>query len=338
MLAILRDVVTGPRLDNRDRLRQIVLEERARREAGLREAGHAAALGRLQAHFSEAGWAGGQIGQLGGLFAVRQLAEDLEHDWPAVLARLEAIRRALVTRRAMLANVTLDPAGRDRFAPALADFLGGLPDDQPVRTAWSRPELPRNEGFTLPAQVNYVGKGADLYAMGYKLDGSVLAINGYLNTTWMWEKIRAQGGAYGGFVSFDRLTGTFAYLSYRDPNLLRTLDNYDATPEFLRELDLSERELTKAIISAIGKLDTYQLPADKGFTSLGRYLTGETDERRQQLRDEVLSTTAQDFRDFAAALDGVRSEGHVVALGSEDALKAAAEQRPGLWTEVTRAL
>ena len=34
-----------------------------------------------------------------------------------------------------------------------------------------------------------------------------------------------QGGAYGGSSSFDPFSGTFAFTSYRDPNLLETLDD-----------------------------------------------------------------------------------------------------------------
>jgi Zn-dependent M16 (insulinase) family peptidase len=111
-----------------------------------------------------------------------------------------------------------------------------------------------------------------------------------------------QGGAYGGSCQFDRRSGVFTYLSYRDPNLLATLDNFDASADFLRNLDLSDAELTKSIIGAIGELDAYLLPDAKGFTSLTRYLTGDTDESRQQYRDEVLSTTAKDFKTFGEVL------------------------------------
>jgi Zn-dependent M16 (insulinase) family peptidase len=41
--------------------------------------------------------------------------------------------------------------------------------------------------------------------------------------------VRVSGGAYGGFSDFDSHSGMFTYLSYRDPNLLKTLDNYDGT-------------------------------------------------------------------------------------------------------------
>lgn len=59
------------------------------------------------------------------------------------------------------------------------------------------------------------------------------------------QQVRVVGGAYGGFCSFDPHSGNFAYLSYRDPNLLETLDAYDGSPAFLKSLSLTEEELTK---------------------------------------------------------------------------------------------
>lgn len=68
----------------------------------------------------------------------------------------------------------------------------------------------------LSSQVNYVAKGANLYEDGgYELHGSSYVINKYLGTSWLWDRVRVVGGAYGGFCTFDSLTGMFQYLSYR---------------------------------------------------------------------------------------------------------------------------
>lgn len=37
----------------------------------------------------------------------------------------------------------------------------------------------------------------------------------------------------------------YTYLSYRDPNLLKTVEEYDGTPDFLRTVDLDKDALTK---------------------------------------------------------------------------------------------
>lgn len=62
------------------------------------------------------------------------------------------------------------------------------------------------------------------------------------------------------------MAGVFSYLSYRDPNLLKTLEVYDGTANFLRELELDDDTLTKAIIGTIGDVDAYQLPDAKGYS------------------------------------------------------------------------
>jgi Zn-dependent M16 (insulinase) family peptidase len=111
------------------------------------------------------------------------------------------------------------------------------------------------------------------------------------------------------------------YVSYPDPNSTETLNIYEQTGRFLRQADLSQDELTKSIIGAIGQMDAYQLPDAKGYTSMTRYLVGDTDAVRQRLRDEILSTTLADFKAFAEALEQIRTKGHVVILGSPEAIE-----------------
>jgi Zn-dependent M16 (insulinase) family peptidase len=338
LLAILEDVLTSARLDNRERFRQIVLEEKASREAGLVPGGHSVVNARLRAQFNEADWAGEQIGGLSYLLFLRRLAKAVDEEWPTVQAVLEQIRTILLNRDALVANVTTDAAAWGAFRPQLASFLAGLPHGPVMPAAWDPKPGAANEGLTIPAQVNYVGKGADLYRLGYELHGSALVVSRYLRSTWLWDQIREQGGAYSMFSILDPRSGAFTFVSYRDPQLLRTLGVYDRTPEFLRTLELSETELTRAIIGVISDLDSYQLPDARGFTALVRHLVGDDDEYRQRIRDEVLGTSGADFRRFADVLDRVREHGRVVVLGGEAAITAAAAERPGLLDEVTKVL
>jgi Zn-dependent M16 (insulinase) family peptidase len=129
----------------------------------------------------------------------------------------------------------------------------------------------------------------------------------------------------------------FTYLSYRDPNLLATLEVYDQTGAFLRQANLSDDELTRSIIGTIGDMDAYQLPDAKGYTSMIRLLVGDTDEIRQRMRDEILATTRADFLAFADALDQVREKGLIVVLGGPAAVEAANRERSGR-LEITRVL
>jgi hypothetical protein len=337
MLAILRDALLSARLDNPERFRQMVLEEKADKEAALVPAGHRVVNLRLRSFFNPADWLDEQMYGISSLFFVRELASAIEKDWRGVLEKLERLRGILLTRTAALCNVTLDSTGWVTFQPQLADFLRQLPTVQSPRQVWGQATGARSEGLQIPAQVNYVGKGADLYRLGYEPDGSADVILNHLRTTWLWEKIRVQGGAYGAFCAFNHRSGVFTYLSYRDPNLLETLANFDAAAGFLRKLDLSQDELTKSIIGAIGDMDAYQLPDAKGYSSMARYLAGDSDESRQLWREQILATTAEDFHRFGEVLEALNEQGRVVVLGPPEAI-AQANARNGEWLEIKKIL
>jgi Zn-dependent M16 (insulinase) family peptidase len=183
--------------------------------------------------------------------------------------------------------------------------------------------LPTSEALTAPTLVNYVGCAANLYEAGYKMHGSALVITRYLQTAWLWEKIRVQGGAYGGMCAFDQRSGVFTFASYRDPNLKASLEIYKQTGEYLKNLQLSEDELTRALIGAIGTLDAYQLPDAKGYSSCMRHLLNYSDEDRQQLRDEVLATTQEHFNAFGETLIQAFNTSAVAVLCSPEAADSA---------------
>ena len=61
----------------------------------------------------------------------------------------------------------------------------------------------------------------------------------------------------------------------------------------------------------------------KGWSSMANWLTGVTDAYRQQRREEVLAAGTKDFRDLSEVLAELARTGHVVVLGSEQAIAAA---------------
>lgn len=327
LLGILSDVLLQVRLDNQERFRQMVLEEKAELEAALTPAGSRFVNLRLRAGYDQAGWLIEQTAGIGYLFFLRKLSELVEHNWPAVLDMLEQIRNVLITRAGMLCNLTIDGSGWQAIQPRLAEFLNTIPIKSLHPAAWVLQEMPTNEGLTIPAQVNYVGKAGNLYELGYQLHGSVAVISNYLRTTWLYERVRLQGGAYGASCAFDLRSGVFSYLSYRDPNVLETLQNYAGTGNFLRNLDLSQAELTKSIIGVIGEMDTYLLPDAKGYTSMLRFLTGDSEEIRQIRRDQVMATRQKDFQSFGEVLEAMNSTGRVVVMGAHDAIERANSQQ-----------
>ncbi len=332
MFALLREIALEANLNDPERFSRMVLEEKARMEHALVPAGHSFVTTRLRAAQSPAGRMEEAFGGVASLLYLRDLAARTARDWPGVLADLEAVRASVLVRSNLNWNITSEEANRDRLLREAAAMAAALPAKAPAAQAgaWTAADLPRREALLLPSQVNYVGRGGNLYDSGYAYHGSVHVIMKQLRTGWLWEKVRVQGGAYGAFCSFDRMTGSFVLASYRDPNVKETIAVFGRTADHLRGISLSRRDLDAAIIGAIGEVDAYLLPDAKGMAAFSRRLAGDTSETRQRMRDEIFSTTARHFQEFGTVLEAALAGGNICVIGGSVLEKHAAEE--GGWT------
>ncbi|XP_047332043.1 presequence protease 1, chloroplastic/mitochondrial-like [Impatiens glandulifera] len=326
---ILQDV----QFTDQKRFKQFVSQSKARMENRLRGSGHSVAAARMDAKLNVAGWISEQMGGVSYLEFLRSLEEKIDQDWDGISSSLEEIRRSLLSRNRCLVNLTTDGNNLSKSEKYISKFLDLLPTSAtPLESvSWNGRLSANHEAIIVPTQVNYVGKAANLYDVGYELKGSAYVISKYISNTWLWDRVRVSGGAYGGFCDFDTHSGVFSFLSYRDPNLLKTLDVYDATSDFLRELEMDNDTLTKAIIGTIGDVDSYQLPDAKGYSSMLRHLLGVTEDERKLRREEILTTSLKDFKEFAGVIEAVKDKGVVVAVASPDDVEAAHKERPNFF-------
>lgn len=323
LTGLMREILLEPRFDNRERFTQMVLEEKARLEQSLIPSGHTLVSVRLGGRLSPTGWLTELTGGVSYLFFIRDLAQRLEKRWPAVLADLHDLHRFVARRNRALVSLTADARGLAGATPLFRELAGALPDQPAADGVWKKPDLPGAEALLIPAQVNYVGLGANLRNTGYVFHGSASVVLRHLRMGYLWDRVRVQGGAYGSFVNYNRANGALVFLSYRDPNVERTLDVYRGAADYLGNLNLSREDVTRAVVGAIGDMDAYLLPGAKGNAALWRRLSGDTDDIRQRIRDEILSTTLQDFHNFAPHLARAVSEAVPCVLGGPDADAAA---------------
>lgn len=220
-------------------------------ESSLLSSGHSYAGTRLSSTHTLAGAIGEVTGGVTYLNTLRQLLDTAENDFPTLQRRLEEMRKVLLTKESMIINLTGDDNTLNMSNKSVTQFLNKLPLSGSSQTCmlgqWKDDVKlkmePKNEGFSVPTQVNYVGKGGRVYMPGELVSGSSMVISRALRSGYLWDTVRVMGGAYGGFCRFSPLTGTFAYLSYRDPNLLKTVSNYDGSAQHLKSTVLSDEAL-----------------------------------------------------------------------------------------------
>lgn len=325
LVNIFRDLFTTTRFDLQDRIRQIVLEEKSGLESDIVPSGHRMAGMRSKAVFSASDRLYERMNGLSYFQFIRKLSQELHTNWKGVEATLRSLSECLFRRTGMVVNLTAAAEDRARLEALAAKLVFTLPagslDVPRLVPPGERPG--RSEAWVIPAPVQYVSHTLPLLTHQKRIDGSSLVVTRYLRSSWLWDQVRVQGGAYGGFCGLDYRSGLFSFGSYRDPNLDRTIDIYRKTADYLKSLTLTDAELTKAMIGTIGDFDGYLFPDAKGFLAMTRFLAGDTDAQRQKLRDEVLGTRQDDFRKFGELLAASFDQGFTAALGGQPAFDAS---------------
>lgn len=349
LFSIFNLILTDANLDSQTRVVEMLKETRSGLESRVQGSGHTIANSRMQARYRVGGFVNEIMGGLAYLDTVKVLLKQAQDDWPSLLARLDGMRNTILNASTCRNGMVLDITGDDKVLaavqPSVEKFLSALPGDAngealPNFYKEIHPWVPEakkkmaemhpimDEGFVVPTQVSYVGKAGMLYEEGERIPGSASVVARFLGTGYLWDYIRVMGGAYGGFCTFSPFSGFFAFLSYRDPNLAKTIDIYDEAAAALIEaaevLENDPEALATAIIGTIGDQDGALSPNQKGSAALQRWLINETPEYRQQFRDEIMNTKASDFRDFADRLKKMKDPS-VCVVSSKAGFEAAAK-------------
>ncbi|KAI5314562.1 hypothetical protein L3X38_043738 [Prunus dulcis] len=286
---------------------------------------------RMDAKLNFFGWIREQMCGISHLEFLQALEKKVDQDWERISSALEEIRKSLFTRKGCIINMTAEGKNLTKSEQFVDKFLDFLPGNSPCATTTWNARLPCvNEAIVVPTPLNHVGKSVNIHNTGYRVNGRTDVISTFLvgARTWLPDRTVISGAVYASY-RFDNYSGACSFLPSGDTNLLKTLDRYDNTGDFLRQMEMDNDTLKKAIIQAL-KNDSceYLDPKAKGYNSLEQYLTGVTEEERKRRHEEMLSTSLKDFKEFADAFDAVKDKGVVVAVGAPNDVHAALKERP----------
>jgi len=307
--------------ENSKRLIEIIRSAKADMEDSIVPSGNHYVQSRLQSYHSRLGKFDELTDGITYYRFLEGLLEQVEKDPQAVAHQFQKVAERIFTKQNILFNVTCEEKDYPKIEKRLNSLYDLLSDGKSEVEKWDFKAVSENEGFLTASNVQHVGKGANLYEMGFKYSGQFEVLKGLLRTGYLWDKVRVHGGAYGSSNSFNFLTGDYGLVSYRDPNLSETLGVYDEIADFLSQLDIPPEELTKIIIGCVGKMDPPLTPDRKGSSSMVDYLTGRTHEMKLQFRRELLSTQLVDLKKYSELFEKIRDEGKVCVLGNESKLK-----------------
>lgn len=316
------------------RLAEIITEEYSRLKMTISADPLQVAVTRLKGYISDKVATGDMVNGTVYYEFIKKLAENPEEGGKLVAGKLEELAGKLFVPENCFISVTCDEKDFEGFKKELenselsASTSGTTAVDKILNFTPVRFEVPdkvKNEGITVSGAVNYAGMGGNFYAENYEPGGTIKFITKILSTGFLWDEIRVKGGAYGCIVSIDGITGEVMIVSYRDPHVRETFENYGKIGDFLEGFEADERTMTKFIIGTISGIDRPNTPATRGNLALIRKIAGIDAERLNKTRAEILSCTPEAVHKYADLFRKIYKNNVIIAVGNDKEIKKNAE-------------
>ena len=323
-MSIVNEILLSSNMNDEKRLYEILAQSKARLQQSLSSAGHSVSSMRALAGFSEYAYYLDATNGITYYETVKDLEEHFDEKKQTLIEKLKQLTCQIFGTERLLISFTGDQKAFAYAEPILKEALQKQPAGKKAHEA-ARISLTRSsEAFTDASQIQYVAKVGNFADHGYHYTGALRILKLILSYDYLWINVRVKGGAYGCMSGFFRSGETY-FVSYRDPNLLKTLEIYDGIPEYLRKFQADERDMTKYIIGTFSSMDTPLYPEGKGARSMNAYLQDLTEEMLQKDRDEVRNATAEDIRALADMIQSVLQDPSVCVIGNEDAIQKEAQ-------------
>ena len=301
---LMRDTLQALRFDELPRLRDLLAQQRARREQSLTGQGHSLAMQAACAGMSPLARLHHELSGLAGIASLRELDSRVQDDaeLEAFAQRLEALYHKV--RRAEWEALTVAEPGRaEALAREALEVWRDLPRQATGRFQLAALREPRRECWVVNSQVSFCAKAFPTVPAAHADAAALTVLAGYLRNGFLHRAIREQGGAYGGGASYDASTAAFRFFSYRDPRIAGTLEDFDASVAWMAEGTRSATAaagLEEAILGVISALDKPGSPAGEAKQDFHNRRFGRDYAQRMAFRQAVLNVTLEDLRRVSA--------------------------------------
>ena len=322
---MMREILMESKLDDGKRIREILAMLKSRLLMKFQSSGHVTAVLRAQSYASPAAKLKDMTNGIAFYETVSYLEEHFEEEKEKLSEKLTDLSKKLFRGDNMMLSYTAAKEGLEDLEAMIEKLKNSLYTQ--VSEEESRCVIhceKKNEGFKTASKVQYVAKAGNFIDQGVAYTGALQILKVIMSYDYLWQNIRVKGGAYGCMSNFNRI-GEGYFVSYRDPNLKRTLDVYDGVVDYLKNFTVSERDMTKYIIGTMSGIDQPMTPASKGDRSMNLYMNKVSAEMIREERNQILDAGQDDIRALYKVAEAVLRADQMCVIGGEDKIEEEKE-------------
>lgn len=224
---------------------------------------------------------------------------DLVQNFDVRIPHLIEILQNLQNRLLCLENANLViTCGEEMYSQLVKqNFYGlqNLPKKSFVPWKGNYPLVPvAPQGRIISSPIAFISKVFKTVSYDHP-DAPALNLSAFLfDNLVLHNRVREQGGAYGGGATSNSVSGNLYLYSYRDPNIASTLEAFKDAVQTVVDEDFDEEDLEEAKLEIIQALDAPTAPGSRGETAYSWFREGRTQEMRQAYRERLLALTCEE--------------------------------------------
>ncbi len=317
------EILLTSRFEDMKRLYDVIAELKSRMQASMSSASHSLAAVRALAGLSPTAAVAEQISGIPQYRLVERLESSFEEEKENLVSKLKRLMTYIFRPENLMVDYTASEKEYAGLEEAVNAFREKLFTEPVKKERYVPVPESKKEGYLTSSQVQYVCRAGNFIRKGLAYTGALRVLKVMMGYDYLWNRVRVKGGAYGCMCTFGK-SGDSYFVSYRDPNLEKTVEVYEHAADYIESFEADERTITQYIIGAVSDLDVPMTPAVKGLYSLTGYMTNLSFERVQKERDELLAVTEDTIRSLAGHIRAFMEADCLCVVGNEEKLKASA--------------
>lgn len=297
LFVLMKDTLVSPDFTDQKRLKELIeqiyssLQNRVPKNA-LRYGIQLSLSG-----YSEASFFNQESSGLPFYHFIKKIAENLPRSIPLLSEKFKELHSKLFSFQNVHLVLSCDEQMYEKIEEKDLESLFSF--EQKPFTPWKNNYplvLVANQGRVITSQVAY---NVQAYSIAPYISPHAPAISvasQLFEHVVLHNKIREIGGAYGAGASYNSVTGSFYFYSYRDPHIATTFEVFEEALQTIGKGQFSARDLEEAKLAMIQQMDTPVSPGSQAILGYSLYRDGKDKALREEYRRNLLNLTATDIQ------------------------------------------
>ncbi len=312
---IVEEILFDSVFTNTNRIKELIVKQYNRKKKNIVSSANTYTRVRVLSYSSKSYSIDEDIRGINFYYFLKDIVKNFDDNKENIISKLETIYNKIFKSNALI-HLTCSKENYMLEESVILNFKNKLGKACDFNESYDFKPNFLNEAFIIPSNVNFIACGKEIKK---NCDVTLGLSDSFVSNSYLWDNIRIKGGAYGAYLVSGMYSNAVVAQSYDDPNILNTIVTFKNIGKYLKECEISEKELNELKITMLSiKPEEVK---EKGRNAITSFLSNITYEEKCQNRKKVINLTLDDLKTVYDIYDETFIDEALCVLGSKDSIQ-----------------